>query len=249
MSVPNQKIVKIQKEKYTSYFLQIGIDEWEEAFKSMAPNTFGVYLYLSGNANGFQLELSQAAISNELGMSKSSYVRAINELKELGYLRIISGNIFSFSPRVKNDPGYEIQNWDQDESEMISQHSKSDSVQNQNWNSKESKENIEIDNINNKNKIKNKDKAITIKTILDKNFYDRNEVVEQTTYMMNTLSELQHANLLSDDEMQLLEETRNKISSFKNGLGPYSTFDLYKEVYDMVRIKFIKRSKHKDTYM
>lgn len=241
MSVPNQKIVKIQKEKYTSHFLQIGIDEWEEAFKSMAPNTFGVYLYLSGNANDFQLELSQAAISNELGMSKSSYVRAINELKELGYLRIISGNIFSFSPRVKNDPGYEIQNWDQDESEMILHHSKSDSVQNQNWNSKESKENIEIDNTDIINNLKIIDREIDPERT-DYDLIFQSKTIDDYEYMEEMLYLLKDYNLLSESEIESLSKAQAKIDVFPEGrnIAIYLKFNLYKSIYDPVRMRLVK---------
>lgn len=101
MSVPNQKIVKVHKSKYNSHFLQIGISEWQEAIKAMCQSEFALYLYLAGNADGFNLELSQKAFENATGYKKSSYHDALKKLERLGYLIQMQGNIWEFytSPR------------------------------------------------------------------------------------------------------------------------------------------------------
>ena len=101
MSFPNQKIVKIVKPKYKENFLQIGIDEWQQARKIMNYGEFALYLYLAGNANGFNLELSQQAFENATGYKKSTYNSAVARLQELGYLIHKTGNIYQFytSPR------------------------------------------------------------------------------------------------------------------------------------------------------
>ena len=97
MSVPNQKIIKINKPQYTDSFLTVGIDEWQRAFQELRqPSAFALYLYLAGNRDGFSLELSQEAIKNSLGISKSTYHRAIDELIDKGYLTEVSGNLLSF---------------------------------------------------------------------------------------------------------------------------------------------------------
>ena len=93
---PNQKVIHINKKSYKSNFLQVGIDEWQEAFKELKPSTFAIYLYLASNADGFDLALSQKAIENALGIKKTAYHNAIAELKEKGYIRTIQGNIESF---------------------------------------------------------------------------------------------------------------------------------------------------------
>ena len=56
MSVPNQKIVCINKPKYQQNFLQIGVQEWQEARQAMTYSEFSFYLYLASNANGYNLE-------------------------------------------------------------------------------------------------------------------------------------------------------------------------------------------------
>ena len=86
---PNQKIIHINKNRYKANFLQVGIDEWQEAFKELKPSTFAIYLYLASNADGFDLALSQKAIENALGIKKTAYHNAIAELKEKGYIRTI----------------------------------------------------------------------------------------------------------------------------------------------------------------
>ncbi len=96
MSVPNQKIVKIHKPKYKEYFLQIGIDEWQEALRIMTKAEFALYLYLAGNANGFNLELSRQAFENATGYKKTAYSDAVNKLIQLGYIVHKGGNFYHF---------------------------------------------------------------------------------------------------------------------------------------------------------
>ena len=106
MSVPNQKIVVIHKAKYRDYFLQIGISEWQLALQEMNKCEFALYLYLAGNADGFNLELSQQAFENATGYKKTSYHAAVKRLLELDYLVQIHGNKYDFhtTPRRKREP-------------------------------------------------------------------------------------------------------------------------------------------------
>lgn len=92
----NQKVININKKKYTNDFLQIGNDEWMAAAQDLTRNTFILYLYLASNNDNFNLALSQKAVQNAVGMSKSSYHRAIDELLEKGYMCCEHGNIYSF---------------------------------------------------------------------------------------------------------------------------------------------------------
>ena len=103
MSVPNQLTVKIQKPQYKEKFLQIGIDEWIHAAKIFPPATFKLYLYLAGNKDNFSLELSQQAVENAIGIKKTAYHDGLNELKDAGYLKLLKGNIWTFSPKVPEE--------------------------------------------------------------------------------------------------------------------------------------------------
>lgn len=95
-TAPNQKIIRVHKDSYSGGYLTIGTDEWQEAFKSLKRITFGVYLYLSGNANGFELTLSRRDVMGRLGVSKDTYLRAVKELEEKGYLTHKNGPVWNF---------------------------------------------------------------------------------------------------------------------------------------------------------
>lgn len=95
-TAPNQKIIRVHKDSYGGGYLTIGTEEWQEAFKSLKRITFGVYLYLSGNANGFELTLSRRDVMDRLGVSKDTYLRAVKELEEKGYLTHKNGPAWNF---------------------------------------------------------------------------------------------------------------------------------------------------------
>lgn len=101
MSVPNQKTIRIEKDKYQSKFLQIGDEQWKKAFQSMKPTVFGLYLYLASNKDGYLLELSAAAVEREIGIKKTAYHTALKDLEEKGYLKKEQGNTYAFSPSPK----------------------------------------------------------------------------------------------------------------------------------------------------
>ncbi len=95
-TAPNQKVIRVHKDSYNGSYLTIGTEEWQEAFKSLKRITFGVYLYLSGNANGFELTLSRRDVMDRLGVSKDTYLRAVKELEEKGYLTHKNGPVWNF---------------------------------------------------------------------------------------------------------------------------------------------------------
>ena len=55
-------------------------------------SSFGLYLYLCGNQNGYPLSLSSVAVQQALGISDSSYRRAVEDLLEAGYLIMRNDN-------------------------------------------------------------------------------------------------------------------------------------------------------------
>jgi len=107
-SYPNQDMVTIHKEHYDANFLQVGIDEWTTAFNTLKPGTFGLYLYLCGNMDGYHLALSSVAVQRTLGYSDSTYRCAKKELIEKGYLVVSerSHHVMDFfpTPPVMNAP-------------------------------------------------------------------------------------------------------------------------------------------------
>ena len=84
-SFANQRTVTIHKPSYSKNFLQVDINDWQEAYDKLTKSGFGLYLYCCSNMNGYKLGLSSAAVQNALHISDSSYRRAVEELLEKGY--------------------------------------------------------------------------------------------------------------------------------------------------------------------
>ena len=92
-SFANQKIITIHKPEYEGNFVQVSIDEWQEAFIRLpARISFGLYLYLCGNKDQFHLALSSVDVQKSLGVSDSSYRRAVDDLLAEGYLIMRNNN-------------------------------------------------------------------------------------------------------------------------------------------------------------
>ena len=85
-SFANQRTVKIHKPAYDRNFVQVDINDWQNAYATLTRSGFGLYLYCCGNMDGYNLDLSSAAVQNALHISDSSYRRAVEELLEHGYL-------------------------------------------------------------------------------------------------------------------------------------------------------------------
>ena len=97
-SFANQRTVTIHKPSYNKNFVQVDIDDWQEAYDKLTKSGFGLYLYCCGNKDDFKLELSSAAVQNALHISDSSYRRAVEELLKYGY----------FIPKNKTNTKYDF---------------------------------------------------------------------------------------------------------------------------------------------
>lgn len=94
-TVPNQKIIHINREAVTDNFLQIKKENWYNANKDLEPYGLQLYLYLAGNKDGFDLALSQKA-AEEAGIKSTTFHKYVNVLIEKGYLVNRQGNIYDF---------------------------------------------------------------------------------------------------------------------------------------------------------
>jgi len=158
---PNQKIIQIRKQKYKDNFLQIGIDEWMEASKKLTSSAFKIYLYLSGNANGFNLALSKQAIEKDLGIKKTAYYDAMKELESLGYIHTIQGNIKEFTTTPYTAQFANTENGEEEQkrrSAKMEYFSEQTEAVSEKANGAVRKTNIEIDNIYKINKTNKIDK-------------------------------------------------------------------------------------------
>ncbi|MBS7298565.1 MAG: hypothetical protein KIG65_05730 [Eubacteriales bacterium] len=95
-TVPNQKIIHINRESFDGkQFLGILKENWYAANKDLSPYGLVLYLYIAGNADGYNLALSQVA-AEEAGITKTTYHKYLNELINKGYLVQRSGNVYDF---------------------------------------------------------------------------------------------------------------------------------------------------------
>ena len=82
----NQNLIITNKVEHDNNFLQIGNEEWMCAARNLKPVTTLLYFYLAKDMDGYQKALSYIAVKNAIGISKSGYHNAFNELMEKGYL-------------------------------------------------------------------------------------------------------------------------------------------------------------------
>lgn len=96
-TAPNQRIVKIHRIKPGANYLGIKNEHWQAAARNLGAQGLMLYLYLSSNANNFDLALSPAAIRKAIGMPPSTYRDHFQNLINKGYLvQKGKGNIYDF---------------------------------------------------------------------------------------------------------------------------------------------------------
>lgn len=95
-TVPNQKIIHVNRESLEGkQFLGISKENWYAANKDLSPYGLVLYLYIAGNADGYNFALSQTA-AEEAGITKTTYHKYLNELIRKGYLIQRTGNVYDF---------------------------------------------------------------------------------------------------------------------------------------------------------
>lgn len=93
---PNQKMIKIHRERATSDFLGIKNENWQAASRDLGAHALRLYLYLAANADNFNLALSPADIRQTIGMATSTYRDQFLKLVDKGYLIPNSNNSYDF---------------------------------------------------------------------------------------------------------------------------------------------------------
>lgn len=108
ITYPNQKVVHINKPtKYSDSYLSVGNEQWQKACLDMNYTEFKLYLYLCGNKDGFDLALSRKDVMNCLGVSKNTYLRAVEGLAEKGYIVPKKGNVYDFFECPEDEEGFD----------------------------------------------------------------------------------------------------------------------------------------------
>lgn len=104
----NQKLIQVQKEREdkNNLYCVMSLEALQYAMIDLKGETFKLWSYINKNQNGYTFALSKTdAIKWGIG-SKSSYDRAVAELKEKGYLVETSKNHFDFYEKPKNEVIY-----------------------------------------------------------------------------------------------------------------------------------------------
>lgn len=96
MTYPNQRMIKIHRERASVDFLGIKNENWQAASRDLGAHALQLYLYLAANANNYTLALSPAAIRQDIGMARSTYHDQFYKLMDRGYLVPAHGNTFEF---------------------------------------------------------------------------------------------------------------------------------------------------------
>ena len=87
-SVPNQKIVTVNKEKCNSanLYAAINISAMEKAAQALDAGAFKLWVYFAKNQDKYQFALSSKAVEENFGIKIKQYNNAISALIEQGYL-------------------------------------------------------------------------------------------------------------------------------------------------------------------
>ena len=93
---PNQRMVKVHREKATTDFLGIKNENWQAASRDLKPHALNLYLYFAANADGYTFALSPTAIRQTIGMPISTYRDQFNILVDKGYLVPSGSNSYDF---------------------------------------------------------------------------------------------------------------------------------------------------------
>lgn len=99
MSVPNQRIIRVQKAKAdkTHLYTIFNLESLYSACKRL--KTIGgikLYLYIGKNQNNYSFELSRADFMEWSGLAETAYRSGIKELIDNGYLVNTKGNYYTF---------------------------------------------------------------------------------------------------------------------------------------------------------
>ena len=108
-TVANQKIIKVRKEPCSDknrdqYYAKINLAALQSAAQDMhgkQASGFMLWVYLAKNINGFEMALSNKAVTRAFGMSRDAYDTAVQLLIKKGYLVQTGKKHYDFYERPK----------------------------------------------------------------------------------------------------------------------------------------------------
>ena len=96
MTYPNQRLVRIHRERATTDFLGIKNENWMASARDLGAHAFLLYLYLASNADNYLEALSPTAVRQQIGMARSTFHDQFHRLVDKGYLVPSHGNTYHF---------------------------------------------------------------------------------------------------------------------------------------------------------
>ena len=109
-TVPNQKIVVVQKETCdkSNLYAAINLNAMNTAAIDLDAGAFKLWVYFAKNQDGYEFALSSKDAAENFGLKKKQYDKAVKELIEKGYLLLAKGNLYFFNeiavvPKGNND--------------------------------------------------------------------------------------------------------------------------------------------------
>ena len=109
VTYPNQRLVRVHRQRAAKDFLGIKNENWMAASRILGAPALRLYLYLAANADNYTLALSPATITRDIGMARSTYTDQFKVLVNMGYLVPAGGNTYDFyevpqtATQTKND--------------------------------------------------------------------------------------------------------------------------------------------------
>ena len=99
ITVPNQKIVTVEKEPCGkgNLYAAINLNALEAAAQDLDAGAFKLWIYFAKNQNGYEFALSSKDAHDAFGLGKSQYDTAVKKLISSGYLTNTQGNQYTFS--------------------------------------------------------------------------------------------------------------------------------------------------------
>ena len=98
-TVPNQKVVRVNKQKCdkSNLYATINLEAMEKAALDLDAGAFKLWVYFAKNQQSYEFALSSSAIEKSFGMKIKQYNNAVAQLIEKGYLVEQSGNYYIFN--------------------------------------------------------------------------------------------------------------------------------------------------------
>lgn len=100
----NQKVVSVQKEKSdkNNLYAIYNLKALNEALK-LSPNAFKLWAYIDSNQNGYTFGLSCRDACAGMAISKPTYLKAVKELIDEGYLQEQEDGTYKFFERAPDE--------------------------------------------------------------------------------------------------------------------------------------------------